>query len=197
MPKKKDTPKTFEPLNVDFLKNIPEELRARRQWVGWKLQFEDGGKANKRPVDAVTGHYCSTTDPARTCSFEQAVAAVKNWNLMGVGFVFTKDDPYVGVDLDACRDARTGELQQWAQHVVDQFDTYAEISPSGTGIKMIARGKLPGEGNRRGCVEMYEHARFFTITGNCPAAPKLVADRQPQIDALYREHIVIQPAEQY
>jgi len=190
--------KTFEPLKRELVKNIPDELRALRQWVGWKLEFKDDGKANKRPVDASTGYYASTTDKSKYSTFDVALESIAKFGLMGVGFVFTREDNYVGVDLDACRDKTTGELESWAQHVVDQFDTYSEVSPSGTGIKMIVRGKLPGEGNRRGAIEMYEHGRFFTITGAIPTEhPRPIAERQAAIDALYREHIAIQPAEAY
>jgi primase-polymerase (primpol)-like protein len=53
--------------------------------------------------------------------------------------------------------------------------TYGEISPSGQGVKFIAKGKLPGKsGTRRsgigpdgtGALEVYDHGRFFTITGD-------------------------------
>ena len=31
------------------------------------------------------------------------------------GFVFSVDDPFFGIDLDACRDPTTGKLTDWAQ----------------------------------------------------------------------------------
>jgi putative DNA primase/helicase len=189
--------KTFEPLDQKLLANIPKELKALRQWVCWKLVSDVDGKPTKRPILAQTGSFASTTNPDHWSSYDEAVSNYERYSALGIGFVFTKDDPYCGIDLDTCRDKTTGEFANWAQHIIDQFDTYGEISPSGTGIKMIVRGKLPGAGNRRGCVELYEWGRFFTITGNCSGTPKPIAERQAQLDALYHEHIAIRPASEY
>ncbi|HEX2526760.1 MAG TPA: hypothetical protein VHL31_10755 [Geminicoccus sp.] len=58
----------------------------------------------------------------------------------------------VGVDLDLCRSPTTGEIQGWAQEVIDQFDSYAEVSPSGTGVKIfcLLSGDLPLPGGKLG-----------------------------------------------
>jgi putative DNA primase/helicase len=40
-----------------------------------------------------------------------------------------------GIDLDTCRDPCTGLIEPWAMSVLDRLDTYAEVSPSGTGVK--------------------------------------------------------------
>lgn len=60
-----------------------------------------------------------------------------------------------------------------------------ELSPSGTGLHAIVRGQLPGPGRRRGQVEIYDRARFFTITGRALSAPGSIAGAQAAIDALY------------
>ena len=89
----------------------------------------------------------------------------------GIGFVFSADDPYVGVDLDHVRDRRTGEIAEWAQTIIADLASYAEISPSGTGVKMICKGHLPidGSGTRKpyesGAVEAYQYGRYFCLTG--------------------------------
>ena len=41
----------------------------------------------------------------------------------------------MGIDLDACVDAKL--IKPWAIEVLDRFDTYAEVSPSGKGIKLF------------------------------------------------------------
>ena len=80
--------------------------------------------------------------------------------------MFTEDDPYVGIDLDGCRDPITGKMMEGAQKIIDNLDSYTEVSPSGTGVKIICRGTKPGKKCRKGDIEMYEHGRFFTVTGN-------------------------------
>ena len=105
----------------------------------------------------------SSSDPETWNSFDSAVASV--WS-DGVGYVFAAADPYIGIDLDDCRDPATGELASWAERRIDRIDTYTEVSPSGTGVHLIAHGHVPGPRRRRGPVEMYDSGRYFTITGN-------------------------------
>ena len=68
-------------------------------------------------------------------------------------------------------------------------DSYAEISPSGSGIKIWAKGKLPGEGTAfplgDGRVEIYDQGRYFTVTGNHWAGQMLdVEEHQAALDWL-------------
>lgn len=149
-------------------KNIPSELAACHQWVGWSFRNRNG-KAVKMPVDpnAETFTPAKVNDPSTWGSLEDATAAVKRLDLDGVGFVFTKEDPYVGIDLDHCRDPETGSIKKWANQIVDKMNSYTEISPSETGLHIIVLGEVPGEKNHKGeQVEVYSHSRFFTFTGN-------------------------------
>jgi len=61
----------------------------------------------------------------------------------GVGFVFTDDDPIVGVDLDDCRDPETGDVDDAAQRHHQATRLYTEVSPSGTGYHVLITGELP------------------------------------------------------
>jgi putative DNA primase/helicase len=49
--------------------------------------------------------------------------------------------------------------------VIEGLDSYTELSPSGKGVHVIAKGQIP-HGGRRGAVEMYCQDRFFTVTGH-------------------------------
>jgi hypothetical protein len=103
--------------------------------------------------------------------FDDAVAAIETVaNAEGVGFVFSAADPYVGVDLDDCLDL-DGNLKPWAVEIMRRFSgTYAEISPSGTGIKLWCRATRSGKGRgfkyHDGAVEVYHEKRYFTVTGD-------------------------------
>jgi putative DNA primase/helicase len=92
-------------------------------------------------------------------------------NLPGIGFVVTPQDPFVGIDLDHCRHPETGDIAAWARHIVDDFDSLTEITPSETGLRIWITthdGLLPGgaHGRRKGPVEVYSAGRFFTVTGH-------------------------------
>ena len=57
----------------------------------------------------------------------------------GIGFVLTDTD-FAAFDVDDCRDKETGILQPWAKGLVERCGSYAEITVSGTGIRIIGYG---------------------------------------------------------
>lgn len=76
--------------------------------------------------------------------------------------MFTDDDPIVGVDLDDCREPDSGNVDDTALDIIERLDSYTEVSPPGTGFHVLINGDLPAGRNRRGSVELYDTARFFT-----------------------------------
>jgi putative DNA primase/helicase len=143
--------------------NIPGELQRRLQWVNYKAMQKPDGRLDKVPYTPGTNRRASTTDLLTWRTFEEALEGLDRFD--GIGFVFCSADPYVGVDLDSCVDPETGEVEAWAWQIVKELDAYAELSVSGTGVHIIARGKIPRSG-RRGSVEMYAQDRFFCMTGH-------------------------------
>lgn len=91
----------------------PETLREREQWVCWREEERDD-KLTKIPVTPATGGFASSTDPETWRSFETALEYTETEHADGVGFVFTDDDPIVGVDLDDCRDPETDDVDDVA-----------------------------------------------------------------------------------
>lgn len=145
---------------------IPPELRERRQWVPWRYERR-GGKRTKAPYNAATGRMAATDDPSTWATFDAALLALElgRGRYDGIGYVFAEDDPYFGVDIDHA--GRDPERLAWALGIVRRFDTYAEWSPSGNGIHIIGRGRLPGGGrnDQKQGLEVYDRGRFFTVTG--------------------------------
>lgn len=155
---------------------IPPELKQRDQWVCWRPlpPQNTGGKPRKVPYDPVKRRNASCKDPATWNRFEQCWHPYLNdpQRYAGIGFEFSKDDEYAGIDLDKCRNSETGELHPTAQAVLAKIKSYAEVSPSGTGVKIIIRAKLPvNEGLRHKAtlagieIEAYDQGRFFALTG--------------------------------
>ncbi|WP_254526007.1 hypothetical protein [Natrinema caseinilyticum] len=168
---------------------LPASLREHEQWVCWREEERDG-KPTKIPVTPGTGAFASATDPDTWDSFETAIGYTETKNADGVGFVFTDDDPIVGVDLDDCRDSETGEVDDAAVDIIERLDSYTEISPSGTGYHVLITGELPDGRNRRGSIELYDTARFFTVTGyHVEETPTHVARRQDALVAIHREYV--------
>ena len=151
------------------LKNkVPGELRQLKQWVVWKRVWDaDREDWKKVPFNARTGKHASTTNPDTWSYFETALRVYrKNSQYNGVGFVFGPDRCFTGIDLDHCRDPKTGKVESWAMRWLKTLNSYTEISPSGTGLKVICRARRPGDkGSKNDRCEAYDHARYFTVTG--------------------------------
>jgi len=170
--------------DINIMLAETQNIRDLKQWVCWRSEERDG-KPTKVPYSPLTPRKASSTDPDTWGSYAEAVAARKEHGHNGIGFVFTKDDPFCGVDLDSCRDPKTGDIEPWAQEIIDELDSYTEISPSGTGIHILVRAALPEGRNRKERFEMYDRGRYFTMTGrHLAGTPRTIQDRQEQILAL-------------
>ncbi|WP_276253132.1 hypothetical protein [Halomontanus rarus] len=168
---------------------IPETLRARDQWVCWREVIRDG-KPTKVPIDPETGSFASSTDERTWSDLETARTYLGTGDADGLGFVFTDSDPIVGVDLDDCRDPETGQSGVDAKAIIDCLESYTEVSPSGTGYHVLLCGNLPEGRNRRGKIELYDRARFFTVTcEHVSGTPTAVCDRQSQLEAVHDEYV--------
>ncbi|SET97764.1 hypothetical protein [Natrinema hispanicum] len=170
---------------------LPEALCTRDQWICWK-RAERNGEKTKIPVDPQTAGFASTTDEGTWCDLETALECMESGSTAvdGLGFVFTKSDPFVGIDLDDCRDPDTGKPTEQAKTIVSRLDSYTEVSPSGTGYHVLIRGELPEGRNRRGHIEMYDHARYFTVTGkHVSGTPTQIESRQRELEGVHLEYV--------
>jgi hypothetical protein len=154
---------------------IPAELIELPQWVVWK-HAERNGKPTKIPFQA-DGIEAKSNDSTTWTTFENAVDASNRYE--GVGFMFSESDDFCGIDLDGCRDPETGVVAEWAANWINSFNSYTEVSPSRTGVKIFVRGRNPrGNGKNRKIdvpavtelkepgVEVYDKLRYFAVTGN-------------------------------
>jgi putative DNA primase/helicase len=170
---------------------VPDDLTERDQWLLWRYESRNG-KPTKVPYQ-LTGKAADITNPRTWAPFEE----VRNkWRrnpqqYAGLGFVFSKEDPFAGIDLDDSLDEQ-GHPKAWACGIVERFgDTYSEISPSGQGLKIWARGALPsnlaGVPVADGAIELYDHARYFAVTGRAfRGAPLQIEEHQGDLVVLYQ-----------
>lgn len=143
--------------------NIPNEMRTFDQWIVWRYEDRDADKPTKVPYSAKNNRHASVTDPQTWGTYDEAVAAMDtNW-YAGIGFVLTDADPYTFIDLDDTKGDQTCLDRQL--RVFDEFNSYAELSPSGAGLHIIVKGKVPS-GRRRSFIEVYSSQRYMTMTGN-------------------------------
>jgi len=184
--------------DLSKIKNVPAELKDLKQWVCWK-SVERDGRITKMPVDATTGRPGKSNDPATWTDFEAACDGAVGLEASGVGFCFSEDDGLVGIDLDACIDCK-GKIADWALDILDSFGSYAEISPSGRGLKIWCLGTIPKgykinlgpkdeEIGKAPGIEVYTDGRYFAVTGDrWEGSREDIVSCQPQLDRLIERY---------
>jgi hypothetical protein len=170
-------------LSQDQIDAIPQELRALPQWVGAQ---------DKIPLRPKDGGSASVTDPSTWGTFDQAIVGLELNLFTHIGFVFTSDDPYVFIDLDAPKDGQRQLLPQdhplYIEHQkkcgtwIKAFGSYSEKSASGHGIHIIVKGKLANAMKMPG-TELYFTERYAIFTGDVVSALP-IASRQDELDQI-------------
>lgn len=172
------------PISFD---TIPGELLPQKSWVMWSYESR-GGKWTK-PLLQVSGKFASSTDPKTWCNYSQTVTAYASGHFDGVGYVFTANDSYVGIDWDDCREPDTGEVQEDISNHIRALNTYTEVSPSGCGFKSICRAKLLRGGHHNDQIGVFEKGRYFCLTGNVfPEVSAKIESRQPELNAIVKQY---------
>ena len=158
------------------------------RWLIWRYEWKDGDWA-KMPESPVTGERKGWPDA--TVTFDEARAGALKREADGLGFNPIAADGFVFLDFDDCIVDGTldPEVALWLRH----FPGYVEVTPSGTGLRVVVRGRLarnvtnhPLPGSRVGSsVELYsgKSNHFVTITGNPWGEPDFeISDAQLQIE---------------
>ena len=187
------------------------------RWLAWREE-QRGGKATKVPYSA-TGHGLgSATDHQTWGTRSQADGRArellaKGEQKVGIGIALGDigDNTFLsGVDLDSSIDQNRA-LAAWAVRVISALQTYAEVSPSGNGLKAffyidsalvrpfldligVNRDKwgckrgIPGlSGTNHGPgIELYCSHRFFTVTRQSWSIdhPRLIRAEWRQLEEL-------------
>ena len=177
--------------------SIPETLRLTAQWLVWKYEWradKTGGKWTKVPYDPKTGKRARSNGPETWATSAAALRVHQGGGYAGIGFAFQDGDGLAGVDLDHVIDPGTGEALPWALEILERFKgTYAEISPSGTGLRIFCVGKAVrcGKGTENKAVELYDHTspRYLTVTGHhWPGSSPAVTEQQDALDWLHSKY---------
>jgi putative DNA primase/helicase len=155
---------------------IPSRLRALG-WIGFRAVLREGvwrkhpyqiGEPSRLASNADPTHWRNEGDVR-----EAQIMAPELFD--GFGVALTREAGITFVDLDDVRDPDTGVIDPWVMQMVERFDSWAEISVSGTGLHIFCLGRLPGsgisnylDGDPERKTEVYDRARS-------PSAPWLSA----------------------
>lgn len=164
----------------------PDALRDLKQWLVWKFEPnpKPGKKDLKVPYYAKSGTKRGWMPGPRSkkvgqgsaeelpllVTFEEARAAAVERGMTGVGLAMVDGCPITALDFDHC--VTNGVIHPEVEALI--VGTYAEISPSGTGVRAFVKGNLgdrsdahPDDGSFG--FETYSSSRFVTFTGNMTA----------------------------
>ena len=144
---------------------VPQALKNRNIWLLFEMKYNPAtGKFTKTPYHPISGK--KTNDPTQGVSFEVARATQIEWNNPAERFVLGIyiESPLTVIDFDACRNPETGVIAPWVLDCIRELNSYAEISPSGTGVHVIVFAEKQGDTCKKG-VEIYSTKRALTFTG--------------------------------
>jgi hypothetical protein len=169
---------------IDYYRRVPDELKSYRRWMRWGLH-----NGTKIPLQSDGQTWAKSNDANTWTDFD----SVAQHQRIAIGI----EDPFTGIDLDNCLDER-GQLRDWARPIVEQLRgvAYGEYSPSGQGIKFLTRARKPAGaicvrkfGDEKQQLECYDHARFWTITGEVAPGFESIGDGQTAIDAICNQYL--------
>ena len=152
---------------IPNFENIPDELKTQ-PWAVWIAEPRPKklGKYNKAPRNPKTGFNIGTDKPELFGTFDDAKGAYATGEYTGVGILLTGNS-IIGVDIDDFKLTfiQNPQIKEWVANAVNA-GAYSEKSPSGSGLRLFMRGKLPDGGRKHGTIEIYDTRRFLTVTGN-------------------------------
>ena len=150
---------------IEENKNIlASTFGIQKRWVNWKGEELEEGKIKKLPI-SINGKTASTADPLTWSTYKE-VANISH----DIGIVFTPDQLLLGIDIDHCLNGNeiVHEEKENIIKLIEEAETYTEISPSKTGLHLFLSLTAPLQliANRKGPFEAYTSGRYFTVTNN-------------------------------
>ena len=146
------------------------EFKSGLNWLVWEEKH--------KPMSCLTGKLAGWN--RNLASYNDAMQFCLNnpKDKFKLGYCFTQASPFVGLDLDACRNPQTGEIADWADEfmrVLSPSVVLSNISVSGTGVKLILRCDETlkrgvkyfdgeGHGDHEPQAELFCDSKYFALT---------------------------------
>lgn len=160
----------------------PDALRELKGWLVWRWVRRPGRpKALKMPYyvsGPVRKHtHGSAEDRALLVTFEEAKRAADQHDFAGVGLALMPEFGVTALDFDNC--VKDGEIDPRVERLT--MGTYAELSPSGTGVRAFMLGESPDSKDSSPAdnsfgFETFHGKGFVTFTGNVTETTQLTGD---------------------
>lgn len=171
----------------------PAALRELKGWLVWRwVRRPDRPKALKMPY-YVSGPvrkntHGSAEDRALLVTFEEAKRVADQHDFAGVGLALMPEFGITALDFDNC--VKDGVIDPRVEQLT--IGTYAELSPSGTGVRAFMRGESPDSKDSTPAdnsfgFETFHGKGFVTFTGDVTDTTRLTGDENtvaPLTDAV-------------
>ena len=167
-----------------------------RRFVAWRYERGSNGQPAKIPYTPGLGAKARSNDPATWRSHAEAQATLEKGAVDGISYALMQRDNLAALDLDHCMDAN-GAWSAWALDLVDEAQSYTEITPSNEGLRILGvvtgplpdmHFHLPRGGNNGEKVECFHHtAQFITLSRKPFLSEMTLADITPIVARLAQE----------
>jgi putative DNA primase/helicase len=176
-----------------------DDLGLFKSWVLWRWECRGKDKDGKdkwtKPPYQPSGMKAGSDNSQTWSSYDTVIAAFASGKFDGIGFALLGSS-LGAYDLDDCRDPETGVIASWANSLLASVASYAEVTPSGKGLRIIGLATGPSVHRKfsvpgGGSVEVYRNAkRYITITGLALPGhdPEVLARIDDAIDRTVAEH---------
>ena len=190
-----------------------EALRERKIWLCYPMIYNPEkhsgvGGYDKPPINPYTLYSGMSNDPRSLATFDEAAAQIgktarvkvkgyeelQECKVAGVGIAFSGTGVF-GLDLDNVVDNERRVMTREAGEIMTLLDSYTEVSPSGTGLHVIALGTLPADikklakpkkdifGTEKAEYQLFDSG-YMTVSGDVVGSYE-IAERTDQIAEAY------------
>ena len=183
------------------MEKIPAEMKEQGRFCCWRLE-ERGGRPTKVPYDPRTGAHARSNDPDSFADFETALTAAQRGGFSGIGAGLF--DGVCAIDIDHCKDAKTGEPTDMAKDIIRTMHSYTEVSPSGSGYHIFFRADgFPFDAKRYYIMrhefglEVYiagATSKYVTLTGDRRGGDQGFGDRSAELQQVLDKYMLREPA---
>ncbi|MEE8207126.1 MAG: DUF5906 domain-containing protein, partial [Nitrospinaceae bacterium] len=177
------------------MNQLPEALvplAAYNQFIIWRLEHRKEQRAAKIPIHSSgqwRGRPLNAHDTSHHLGYQQALEIAASMGpSMGIGFVFTGQDPFFFLDIDDCYvGGRWSPIAKWACEIFSK--AAIEVSQSGTGLHIIGAGRVGPHGSKNKLlgIDLYTSGRFVALTGT-GARGSANADYTATLQIFARDH---------
>ena len=162
-------------------------LKCRPRFLCWALIPQEDGAVKKIPYNPTTGRNASCDDPTTWVDFETAKAAVLAGQYHSIGIALGKDLGLTIVDFDKIIAKLGDPWPSWVLNIVEDLDSYTEISASGRGLHVLAWGAVPSNLNRqKPQIEIHDSDKMFAISTNFFEGRREIHERDEKLQTLHQ-----------